>query len=441
MSDVRINFSAPPRNQMTAEQRIEQIKELNRARAKRHYDANKVKIGEQRKKKRDAIRALVAAAGPPPNLVQIAAAVKEIVPAAVVLPAAPAAPAGRGRGRLVRTAAAAPAANAPLLKKDVIAALKAQEKDPNGNTHRTDVNNLSSLERILNITNFRNAFENADTVIAKIENATQKNNDEFYGPNTKRGFIQTLLKVLDNSTLKDVIKISNQNRLKLIQQFKLYKDQSQERTEEKRVKPVLDYDVYLKKIEEVFGRGSKQHIIADLYSFGGFRDDLKELYIVPSKQDVIDENKNYIVVPASKSNCQIIIHKYKTAAEYGTKYVNVPKDLSVLIKNFMKEKKLDYGDFLFGASALSSYISNFNKAAGFPKITINVMRSMLESKLDNSTPEKRLANANLMGHSTGTQKLVYKTNVTKEMNFEPQAAQKKKAPAAKKKKSKRGGKK
>ena len=125
----------------------------------------------------------------------------------------------------------------------------------------------------------------------------------------------------------------------------------------------------------------------------------------------MNDKQNYLVVPKLKSkNLSILLNAYKTVKKYGKETININKEYSKLIRNYIETYNKQYNDFLFNATSLSKYVSTFNKKLGL-NYTINTIRKMkvstglLEADGDAS---KILEIAKQAHHHPNTGKNVYK---------------------------------
>ena len=177
----------------------------------------------------------------------------------------------------------------------------------------------------------------------------------------------------------------------------------------------MDYDVYEQKVKVFFGQASKESIIVSLYKLSGFRDNL----IIELAQTIPkDMDKNYIVVPSSKTqNLKFVLNTYKTDKKYSQDIIPIPKELSKEIRKYIDEHDVEYGEYLFGKTKLSGFISKFNKKMNLPvKVSINKLRQMRVSKKleNNPSVEERVKLAREMKHSTTTSEK-YKRKIMKDV--------------------------
>ena len=408
---------------MSAEDRIAHIKELNKARAKKYYEANKDKIAERRKAQRAQCR---EALGKAPRVV--AKKAPEAVAEPVAEPIAP-------RIRVKRPVSAkkapepeplpveapAPAPARLKVKRPMTAkraeALKAQAKKSltydqavaiisttdtilADGTRETYKGHLKAVQFILNCEDLYTCFMDAPRTIKLIDGAkTTRKPIRDYALNSKKAFVQMILR------LSDVLSIpltpeTKQEYTDAFDGLKLdSKAQTEGRIEEGKKEEVMTFEKYLPTVAETFGKGSTEYLIASLYSVHGFRDNL-QLRIVKVPDSKGD---NQLIVPAKQGEpYKILLTKYKTGNKYGPKTITLPDDISKLVKAYTTKNKKQLGGNLFGTEKLSRFISKFNKEMGLP-ITINKYREMLVAPvIDGMSSTERVQLAKKMGHAPAT---------------------------------------
>lgn len=348
---------------LNALEMIKKIREQNKKRASKYYEKNKEAIAEKRKAKRAQVRELLAQAQPLPP----AEEKKEELKSATL--------------------------------QQVVRIIEAQPGSKE--TIKTYVDNAKRLSTILDITDFFTAFNDAPNVIDKIEKArTKTGKKELFSLNSKKGLYQAIVKLNDLLQLK----IPKKDYELYMKRFDVFKVDSKKQTKAKADdEEVMDFNEYLKDVKETYGVGSKEYLIAELYHFRGFRDDL-QFKIIQNNSDADKQDTNYVVVPLDKkTNCTIILNTYKTHKKYGQFVLKVPAPLTNLIKKYVECNHLEYGSFLFKEKKLSSFISNFNRKIGLP-ITINTLRQMRISKYHQDrelTTEEEVDLAREMHHSVG----------------------------------------
>lgn len=357
---------------MTAEDKLERIREQNRVRAKRCYDLNRIKILKRRAEKVDACKDAIDKC----NSKSECECEKpvELVPEK-----------DYSKGVL----------DIPT----VIEIIKSKVESEG--SQKVYINNLNTLSDILGCVNMNTCLKNSKTIIYKIETAKQKRfPDRLYSVNTKKGLYQTILKLKDNIPLK----LSKNAVTDYTNKFEEHNMLSHLQTKDKvQNDEVLDFNEYLNKVKDKFGEVSKEFIVASLYDLSGFRDDLT-LQIVANPNQ-IDLKNNFIVIPTTKTkNLSIELNVYKTSGKYGQDIIPIPSALSKIIRKYVDEKELDYRDYLFGKKGLSSFIKTFNKKLGLD-ISINNLRQMKVSSVLNNpdvTPQERVALGKKMKHSAMT---------------------------------------
>lgn len=257
---------------------------------------------------------------------------------------------------------------------------------------------LKSLKRINNILqydNYANGLSNIDGTINIIKGASE------FSVNTIKLIYQTLLKVIDLLDLKI-------DKKPYIEQFDLLKIKSTDENKTKQETMVLPtFDKYIKDVQQKFGIESKMYLLAMLYDNMTLRDDYGDLIIVDDiKKITPDVDKNYIFVPTDKKGlCILRINSYKTDKKYGIIHKTLSSPVSLLIKQFIKNNNLNYGDALFGKN-VGNYISNKNKEINPNYEGVSWLRHIKVSDLlnkNNVSPEERLALAREMMHSPNVQ--------------------------------------
>ena len=364
---------------MTPEETLEKIRAQNRARAKRYYENNQAKIATKRKAAREECK----------ECKEDAKKCEDCKPEDK--------PKKKDNSKTV------------LTHQESASQLKEQIENDFSKKFYDD--NIKTLAHILNCTDFNKCLKNSKSVIYKIESAKQKKDPtKLYSINTKKAIYQSILKMITGLGIKLSKSATDAYNTRFEIMNTLSHDQTKERvaTEE-----VMDYDVYEQKVKVFFGQASKESIIVSLYKLSGFRDNL----IIELAQTVPkDMDKNYIVVPSSKTqNLKFVLNTYKTDKKYSQDIIPIPKELSKEIRKYIDEHDVEYGEYLFGKTKLSGFISKFNKKMDLPvKVSINKLRQMRVSKKleNNPSVEERVKLAREMKHSTATSEK-YKRKIMK----------------------------
>lgn len=256
------------------------------------------------------------------------------------------------------------------------------------------IKNMKRINKLLQYDNYMD-LENTDTTIKIINEATQ------FSINTIKLIYQTILKVIDLLDLKVAKK-------PFVEQFELLKIKS---TDENKVKQetmeLPSFDKYLKEVQSRFGIDSKMYLLAMLYDNMTIRDDYGNLIIVNDVKKITpDADKNYIFVPENKKElCILRINSYKTDKKYGIIHKTLSMPVTLLIKRYMTNNNINYGDVLF-AKEVGHYISLKNKDINSEYGGISWLRHIKVSDLlnqKNVTPEERLALSKEMLHSPNVQ--------------------------------------
>ena len=386
---------------LTAEEKIQRIKDQDKVRQERRYARDKVKILASRKIARDSkCQKLLHALGMDEinletnkqSVNAIATEIKEHI--------------------IEEEALANPQ---PQVQPQI------EEKPYDKKVHNGHIKTVARiLGRVVGGSGWDKAFVKFNNVIKKIESAlkTTKNkegNYDLYSDNSKKGYYQAILTEVDKvkfTTDGKKILLSPKAREAYDDMLDEGKLQSFIRGKNKReTEEVMDFDEYVEKIENKYGKDSTEALIAAIYKYHLFRDNLV-LKIIPKQ--IKDESQNYIIVPELKtSNITIINNDYKTSKKYGQKIISIPQALSKHIRKYMNDKKLTYNDYLFGESKLSGFIINFNKKAGLD-IGINKFRKMRISSVYNDptvTVKEKIKLGKEAGHSPITAMLSYQHQV------------------------------
>jgi hypothetical protein len=349
-------------------EKLAQLAAANRARQKKYYDLNRVKIIERKRKeyedKKKAAEPVAAAepapvAAPPPKKTTKPRPVKSVLKSAKLT-----------MKGLVKDLTATSASEGSKsfyedYAKRLLLLLELTENEP--------------LSPILN--DYKKVFKAID--------------DSDFALNTKKSLYQFIVYMSDRTLLKLNKAAKEAYKLK----FAVYKEDSIAQNAEKiEAEPTFPLHIAMLKITNRFGANSKIGLIARLYSEFTPRDDF-QLKIVNDKKNATDKETNYVIV--GEDFMTIVLHDYKTSKSNGTIIYPVSADLVGDLLDYIKDKGLGEGDYLFGDKKLSKFISeNLGKAG----ITggINTFRHMVISKLledDKTTTEDRVKKAKLMGHS------------------------------------------
>ena len=391
---------------MSAEDRIQIIKDQNKARAKKYYEANKEAIAERRKAQRAECRKAMGkepAPAPAPAPAPKAPAVAKKAPAPEPVPVEAPAPQRMTVKRPITVAQAKAKADAKSKKMnyeqavEIIDSSDAIQSDASRVLYR---NHLKTVYSMLECKDLITCFTDAEETIAKIDDAKQKRDPtKGYAINSKKSFVQLILKLSDVLS----IPLSKETKQAYVDAFDALKldsaKQTEVRIEEGKKEEQLTFADYLPQVAETFGENSTEYLVASLYSVHGFRDNL-QLRIVKAPDAKGD---NQLILPVKRGEpYKILLSQYKTGNKYGPKTITLPDDISKRIALYTAKNKKQLGGSLFGTDKLSGFISKFNKEMGLP-VSINTYRQMLVSPvIDGMDSKERVELAKKMGHSVAT---------------------------------------
>lgn len=387
---------------LTAQQKLDKIKEQNKTRQKKFYALNAEKIRSTRRAKyktmADAVKTLkgLPLVDPYQYTPNDDDQFQEIEIAPVVTK----------KGRKVKTVIPAATALVPVTYprpfnpkehyktyQDIMSKLspltQAQYK-----TH------IKILFKILGTTNYLKTLMIAKPNLDAINTARfGKKDEKLYKTNSKKAFVQGMLITMTQLSLP----VPDDQHKKYKQAFEVLRLQSIEENNLKaKTKPVILFAKYLEKVKEHYGDLSKQYVISKLYNEITVRDDF-HLKLVKTLAENTDKLEQYLVVPtAVKQPLTIIINHYKTVKKYGVIQETLSESLSQLIRDYIKANKIGYGKYLFGKSVHNStYVSKMNKEIGMPG-AISEYRHMKASEIVYQSAEERVLLAHKMKHSPFT---------------------------------------
>ena len=266
------------------------------------------------------------------------------------------------------------------------------------------------IKRLMVLTqceDFIKCLKDYKKIIDIINNSTKQNGDA-YSVNTKKALYQMIIYLIDKLNFP----ISAKIKQKYIQQFEIFKINSNDETVQKQeTAQIPSFSDYLQNIKNEYGLESKIYVLSKLYEEVTLRDDFM-LIIKPTIKDADDDDFNYIVIP-KKENLTLIVNQYKTSDKYGQIKVKLSLPLSKIIRKYVEREKLNYDEFLFGDKPLSSFVSKMNKKIGIIG-GISLFRQMSVSDLLKTKPtaQQRQKLADTMKHSPIVQLRYLRNNIT-----------------------------
>ncbi len=393
---------------------MEIIREQNRIRAKRYYDNHRELISQRRKARREGDYEPIDR---PPNEIPYSQTVLNKINNEIGIIQQELKKIKQNKK--VETNTVNPVNSSPknysYTLDETIELIKSNVE--NVNSQRNYIHSAKNIYDILKTDNLFKSLKNFKKVIYTIKTVSKITDENTgYSVNTIKQLFQTILKLI---TMYDM-KISANARQAYQDEFDIYKIESSNQTEKKKVEnELLNFDEYMKLVKSKFGEDSREYLTIALYKVNTFRDDLGNLYIVDEIPKQMNMEINYIVVPKNKNiNITILLNAYKTAKKYGQEQIPVNREYSKLIRNYIEKQNLKYNDYLFNTKSLSKYISNFNKKLGL-NYTINTIRKMkISSELSTdeavNNAKLRLKVAKQAHHNPMTSMKVYK-HKTKEL--------------------------
>lgn len=346
-------------------------KEKNRLKQAKFYEANKQRVNEKRKLKRQALKGIQPIEQP---------SIKPLEPIQV---------------EPIETIIKKSQKKVVIPLEDLaneIKNLKELGIIKSSGTMVLYMNTAKQLYKLLNMTDFNKDFKDFKSVIKTID-------DSNYSINMKKNFYQFIVYIIDTIKLKYTKKVFTAYKDK----FTAYKLKSLTYTEEKSKEEIISFTEYLKKVKEHFGENSKMYNLISLYGIENtFRDNFQLEIVSLVKDAQKDTSKNYFVKNI-KGHCFLIINDYKTK-NIGQQKVKLDKNISNQIETYIEKNNLKVGDYLFGKSKFGPYISKNNKEIDIHG-SIDLIRKMKYSEVSEKklTEEEQVALAKKFQHTPNAQ--------------------------------------
>lgn len=326
------------------------MKEANRLRAKKHYEAHKAEIAEKRKEKRvetnKILKQVKAQETPAKAPVIIRKTNKKITIQEAELPNTSTfipiqeRPSTRATKALTLTA--------PKTTEEAVR--KAMEETDYYNEETTRRTNLQQIPLIFRATNnepLMDWIKKPVEFIKAVKNLRQigsKNKGEPYALTGIARILGAVLSIIKFMNLpityeQDQLIYNGYKKAKLeydLQQFK-------NKTELNKNEAVKRYDDILNGIDK---KHTLTYLVATLYKYAPLRNDYSNMILIPN-DDAVKPNENYMILPV-RGKAKIIIQKHKTRKTSGNITVEFPSEVSNMIRNYVKSKKIKSGEELFG---------------------------------------------------------------------------------------------
>jgi hypothetical protein len=327
---------------MTPEEQIAHIKAVNKARAKRFYDANKAKIAAQRKEVRKEVRELRAAA-------------KQPAPEPEPETEQQAAPAAR-RARVthkIRQAATGKVLTVvpPTTEENVKAAMAASDYYNAESSKKTDIDQLKLIFRAINNEQLYPWLKKPQEFVAQLHTLRQTQGENKGQPYALSAYGRMLSAVLNIIKIMK-LPITGEQDKELFASYRISKLEHQLSQHAKKhvadkKTAVLNYDKITNNVLKTYGAASLTYLLTVLYKHAPLRNDYNNIILVKSKSEAVNPNKNYMILP-EHGNAEVYIQKHKTKKNYGTINAEYPDDVTELLRNYVDSKQIQYGKVLFG---------------------------------------------------------------------------------------------
>lgn len=361
---------------------MQKVRNQNKARAAKHYDANKEAVNAKRRAAYLAKKEAQNPKEPEPVVEQIKekvikpSQIPRPVKRLVVLPEPELMPGVVKRTKKFKIVPAPapepepvvePVAPKQKIKINKMTAEKAIEllttldgaamRTSTANTRTEDFKRLMSVTG--NPTNVLEILKKPKETIKMIDSGLQKNGVKLYANNSLKSVYEILVTFID---ILGREKYKKQHAL-FNEQFDIRKlDSVADNIEKKKLKGYTGdtFTKYLATVKDTFGGLSKMYVLSRLYYELPIRDDF--VLKITDKHPTTKES-SVIVMPA-KGKAMIHVFNYKTDSKYGDIEKTISLPLTKLIRNYMEANDLNVGDYLFGDKKLTGFVSGNNKKFG-----------------------------------------------------------------------------
>lgn len=172
---------------------------------------------------------------------------------------------------------------------------------------------------------------------------------------------------------------------------------------------VPTWDYFEKKVIEIYGKNSIQHLITVLYRYNAVRNDFVKLILTTNK-----EQEGFYIPRAKNSNIQIIKNSHKSTGvgHSGIDFI-YPKNASTVIRDYININKIKIGDSLLSNSINDIVVDMLDKLhIKYPPTAkaVSVMRNIDSGIGDwnDIDTEDFVAKANRSKHSVNTRLHTYR---------------------------------
>lgn len=343
---------------MNADAKLQHIKNLARARAKRYYENNKKKVLEKSQQLRDECKLLISKSKQQEQKEQKEQKEQTTNPI--------------NKNFIITE----------FKKTDVIKAIKDNVipvysimADGNKKNQSNGINNANLIFRIIGEdTDLSSINSNPKEFLNKMEQLKKLDGSDYS--------LSQYQKILDG--LLNIIKylkvpISTENDKILYNARNYYKMKYAYRNPQPATKTpeVRRYNEVLKMIEQT--NDNEMIIVAKIFNEIPLRTELENIKYISTEKE-INNKDNYIILPVRK-NAKIIINDFKTKEKHNPINLEFSTNLSKLLRAYIKTKKLNNGDILF-TKDVKIVINLISKIITTDKITnSNIIRRSIASAL------------------------------------------------------------
>jgi len=264
-------------------------------------------------------------------------------------------------------------------------------------TQKTHSYNIKRLFVLTGMDNFKEMNERYKEIADLFKNPA---NGKSYSINSLRATISTLLATISKFKIDLFSKKAMESFNDI---YSTWLMQSIEQNEERVEKiTVPTFTTYLRKIKSKFGEGSKQYLVAMLYSVFTIRDNYAGMIFTSETR--LDDLNNYMVM-MDNDDLVIYLHNFKTDKKYDRIIFKLPVGVKKLVLNWVYNNDIRFGQKLFKESSLSPFVSEMHKSINYDgQGSINLFRHMRVAELSGATYEEKIETAKQMQHGIVTQK-------------------------------------
>lgn len=268
----------------------------------------------------------------------------------------------------------------------------------------------SNVLKINTITGFKNkVMTNPYEVIDKIDSAGYGKECKEYSNNSKRNYLSNLLYICQALEIKLPKKAETAYKNSIEKMNVLNTAKMLKRNEsEKETLPT--FEEYIQRVRQIYPETSLQMLLIYLYSELTCRDDYGRLIIINDAKKAVG-TKNYIFV--GKRDVKVILNQFKTDKVYKKIQSMLSYELANKVKAYITANGMNINDELFPYDNMSAIVCEINKRIGLDG-GINTLRRIAvktENVNENSTLEDKQELSKKMGHTLHIQQLGYSNNI------------------------------